>query len=106
MKIVSVFTHIIVFSLVLISATVALSGEPEIDPSWKKHKVIISFIDPEKRLFVASDREFFVPFNTAIYNHNSQPIALLNLQVGHKIWLYLDSKNSAQHKVKRIEKTK
>ncbi len=66
----------------------------DIDPSWKKHRVSISYIDPEERLFVASDREFFVPFNTPIYNSQGSPISLLNLKLGDRIWLYVDPDNS------------
>lgn len=71
----------------------------EIDPEWKKHRVSISYIDPEERLFVASDREFFVPFNTPIINPQGAPIALLNIKLGDSILLYVDRDNSKSIKL-------
>jgi len=72
----------------------AAVADSEIDPSWRKHHVSISFIDTEKRLFVASDREFFVPFDTPIYSAQRQAIAMTNLKRGDSIWLYVDRDNS------------
>ena len=69
-------------------------ADSKIDPSWQKHRLSISYIDPEKRLFVVSDREFFVPFNTPIYNSEGSPIALVNLKLGDSIWLYVERGNS------------
>jgi len=80
----------LMLSLISLEA-VADSG---IDPRWQKHRVSISYIDIEKRLFVASDRELFVPFNTPIYNPQGNPIALVNLKIGDSIWLYVDRENS------------
>ena len=68
--------------------------------------VIISFIDSQERIFVASDREFFVPFNTHIYNRSHQPIALSTLKVGNKIWLYLGNSKKGRSEIKRIETLK
>lgn len=84
------------FWLALMLSLVSLSAaaDSEIDPTWKKYRVSISFIDIEKRLFVASDREFFVPFNTPIYNPQDRPIALANVKLGDRIWLYVDRGNS------------
>lgn len=81
-------------SLMLSLLSLAAVADSEIDPRWKKYSVNISFIDIEKRLFVASDREFFVPFNTPIYNPQGSPITLLNLKLGDRIWLYVDPDNS------------
>lgn len=87
----------------MLVSTSAVSAEQQIDPNWKKYQVVISFIDAEERVFVASDREFFVPFNTHIYSRNSQPIALSNLAVGNRIWLYLDNSRKGRTEIKRIE---
>ena len=110
MKISALFAPAVFWISALVSSllvsTSAVSAEQQIDPSWKKHKVVISFIDSEERVFVASDREFFVPFNTHIYNRNNQPIALSNLEVGNKIWLYLGRQNNRRSEIKRIETIK
>ena len=103
MNYIKVFITFSSLALGLLMFTSTVSAEQGIDTSWKKYKVSISFIDTEGRLFVASDREFFVPFNTAIYNRNNQPVALSTLKVGNKIWLYLGDKNSARPEIKRIE---
>lgn len=89
---------------VMLVSNPVLSLEQQVDPSWKRYLVTISFIDTEERVFVASDREFFVPFNTLIFNQNSQPIALSNLQVGNKIALYLNINANGKSEIKRIEK--
>ena len=87
-------------SLMLSLLSLAAVADSEIDPRWKKYSVNISFIDIEKRLFVASDREFFVPFNTPIYDAQNRPIALANLKLGDRIWLYAEHSNSKA--IKRI----
>lgn len=87
-------------ALMLSVASLAVVADSEIDPNWKKHRVSVSFIDIEKRLFVASDREFFVPFNTPIYDSQDRPIALVNLKLGDSIWLYVERSNSKA--IKRI----
>ena len=61
MKISALFAYAVFCISALLVSTATVSAEQQIDPSWKKHRVIISFIDSEERLFVASDREFFVP---------------------------------------------
>ena len=81
-------------ALLLSLISLAAAANSEIDPSWKKHHVSISYIDSEKRLFVASDREFYVPFNTPIYNPKGDSIALISLKRGDSIWLYVDRDNS------------
>lgn len=106
MKISALFASAVLCISALLGTTVASSAEQQIDPSWKKHKVIVSFIDSEERLFVASDREFFVPFNTHIYNRSHQPIALSNLKVGNTIRLYLGNSKKGRSEIKRIEKLK
>ena len=106
MKISALFASAVFCIYALLVSTVTVTAEQQIDPSWKKHKVIISFIDSEERLFVASDREFFVPFNTHIYNRSHQPIALSNLKVGNKIWLYLGNSKKGRSEIKRIETSK
>ena len=106
MKISALFASAIFCISALLGSTVVISADQQIDPGWKKHKVIISFIDSEERLFVASDREFFVPFNTHIYNRSHQPIALSNLKVGNKIWLYLGNSKKGRSEIKRIETLK
>jgi hypothetical protein len=103
MKISALFSSAVFCIAALLLSTATVSAEQQIDPSWKKYKVVISFIDSEERLFVASDREFFVPFNTHIYNRGNQPIALSNLKVGNKIWLYLGNSKKGKSEVKRIE---
>jgi hypothetical protein len=106
MKISALFASAVLCISALLGFTATVSAEQQIDPSWKKHKVIVSFIDSEERLFVASDREFFVPFNTHIYNRSHQPIALSNLKVGNSIWLYLGNSKKGRSEIKRIEKLK
>jgi hypothetical protein len=106
MKISALFSSAVFCIAALLLSTATVSAEQQIDPSWKKYKVVISFIDSEERLFVASDREFFVPFNTHIYNRGNQPIALSNLKVGNKIWLYLGNSKKGKSEVKRIETLK
>jgi hypothetical protein len=106
MKISALFASAVFCISALLGSAVAISADQQIDPGWKKHKVIISFIDSEERLFVASDREFFVPFNTHIYNRNNQPIALSNLQIGNRIWLYLGNSTKGRSEIKRIETLK
>ena len=88
----------------MLTSKPVLSEEQQIDPGWKKHLVTISYIDTEERVFVASDREFFVPFNTGIFNQNQQPVALSNLKVGNKIALYLNIKANGKTEIKRIDK--
>ena len=87
-------------TLMLSLLSLAAVADSEIDPRWQKYSVNISFIDIEKRLFVASDREFFVPFNTPIYDAQNRPIALANLKLGDRIWLYAEHSNSKA--IKRI----
>jgi hypothetical protein len=87
-------------TLILSMISLETVAEPEADPSWQKYRVGISYIDPEKRVFVASDREFFVPFNTPIDNAQGSPISLINLKLGDSIWLYVDRSNSKL--IKRI----
>jgi hypothetical protein len=106
MKISALFAFAVFCISALLVSTAAVSAEQQIDPGWKKHKVIISFIDSQERLFVASDREFFVPFNTHIYNRSHQPIALSTLKVGNKIWLYLGNSKKGRSEIKRIETLK
>ena len=106
MKISALFTSAVFCISALLLSTAAVSAEQQIDPSWKKYKVVISFIDSEERLFVASDREFFVPFNTHIYNRSQQPIALSNLKAGNKVWLYLGDSKKGRPEIKRIETLK
>lgn len=80
----------LIFSLVPLAAV----ADSEIDPSWHKYRVSINYIDIEKRLFVASDREFFVPFNTPLYDPQDRPIAFASLKIGDRIWLYVARDNS------------
>jgi len=103
MKISALFALAVFWVSALLVSTSAVSAEQQIGPAWKKYQVAISFIDTEERVFVASDREFFVPFNTHIYNRNNQPIALSNLEVGNKIWLYLSMQDNRRSEIKRIE---
>jgi hypothetical protein len=103
MKIPALFFPAVFWISALLVSISAVSAEQQIDPSWKKYQVIISFIDSKERVFVASDREFFVPFNTHIYNRNNQPVALSTIQVGNKIWLYLARQDNRKPKIRRIE---
>jgi hypothetical protein len=89
--------------LVSTLAMPAVYAEQEIDPNWKSVKTSIDFIDVKQRLIVVADREFEVPFNTYIVNSNNRAIALSTLQVGNRIWLYMDDSGS---QIKRIEKLK
>ena len=100
MNYIKVFITVSSLALGLLMFTSTVSAEQGIDTSWKKYKVSISFIDTEGRLFVASDREFFVPFNTPIYDSQDRPIALVNLKLGDSIWLYVERSNSKA--IKRI----
>ena len=61
-----------VFWIFTLLGSMSAADEQKIDPSWKKYLVTISYIDTKERVFVASDREFFVPFNIAIFNQNQQ----------------------------------
>jgi hypothetical protein len=89
--------------LVSTLAMPAVYAEQEIDTNWKSVKTSIDFIDVKQRLIVVADREFEVPFNTYIVNSNNKAIALSKLQVGNRIWLYMDASGS---QIKRIEKLK
>jgi len=84
------------FGLALMLSLVSLTAvaDSAIDPNWQQYRVSISYMDSEKRLFVASDREFFVPFNTPIYDSQDRPIALANIKLGDRIWLYAQRGNS------------
>ena len=84
------------FGLALMLSLVSLAAvaDSAIDPNWQQYRVSISYMDSEKRLFVASDREFFVPFDTPIYSAQRQAIAMTNLKRGDSIWLYVDRDNS------------
>ncbi len=84
------------------------SAEPQIDPDWHRYRVSLDFVDSDKRLIVAADREFVVPFNTPIYNTRRQAIAIANLQQGHKVWLYVDNTKPSHGlpEAKRIEQVK
>lgn len=97
----------LVLGVIMVSIQVH-SAEPEIDPSWDRYRVSLDFIDKEKRLIVASDREFLVPFNTPIYNSKQRAIAIDNLQQGHRVWLYVDSAKPSDGlpEAKRIEQVK
>ena len=103
MKIYAQFFSAVVWISALLVTTSVVSAEQQKDPNWNKYRVVINYIDQEERVFVASDREFFVPFNTHIYSRNNQPIALSNLEVGNKIWLYLDNSRKDRAEIKRIE---
>lgn len=85
-----------------------IAAEPDIKPNWKKYKVSLDFVDSEKRIIVAGDREFLVPFNTPIYGSDQRAIAVANLRMGTKVWLYLDNRSSNQGmtEAKRIEQVK
>ncbi len=103
MKISALFLSAVLWISTMLVSTSAVSAEQVVDPKWKKYQVVISFIDIKERVFVASDREFFVPFNTHIYNRNNQPTALSNLKVGNKIRLYLNSSGKGRAELIRIE---
>jgi hypothetical protein len=81
-------------ALILSLASMTAVADLEIDPNWRKYSVNIDYIDIKERLFVASDREFFVPFNTPIYDAQNRPIALANLKLGNRIWLYVEPGSS------------
>jgi len=104
MKISGKLLPVVLWIAAMLVSKPGLSAEQQIDPGWKKYLVTINYIDTEERVFVASDREFFVPFNTGIFNQNQQPIALSNLKVGNKINLYLELNTNGNTEIKRIEK--
>ena len=96
--------NVVISGFIVLLASISAKAEIPIHPDWQKHRVTISYVDPGKRLFVASDREFSVPFNTPVHNAKNKPIPLSALKVGDTIRLYFDKEiNSKAIKLIELE---